>query len=239
MSETATTPPENAQDQRDAQGRFKVGNGGGPGNPFARQVAALRKALLAAVTPDDIAAILQALLDQAKKGNVQAAKLVLSYTVGKPERVADPDRIDAHEWALQKETAGMMQELSQVTQAPDPEVPLRAARVFRSLVGSIVEKQLLDAWMNPPPAPEIPELVMGRGYEPPIPNGLLDMLAQGQPKNPGSNGQPHGPEEVWVSRLAGAEPLTNGGSRKKKSGKRNDEQRTENREPRMNGRTGG
>ena len=66
MSETS----ENTTSPRDDQGRFKVGNGGGPGNPFARQVAALRKALLATVQPEDIAAIIQALLEQAKKGNV-------------------------------------------------------------------------------------------------------------------------------------------------------------------------
>ena len=159
MTETS----EKTTSARDDQGRFKVGNGGGPGNPFARQVAALRQARLKAVSPEDIAAIVQALLEQAKKGNVQAAKLVLAYTVGKPDKVADPDRMDAHEWALQKETAGMMQEMPHVTQASEPEVPLRAARVLRPLVGSMVEKQLYDAWMNPPPPPaEVPELVMGR-----------------------------------------------------------------------------
>ena len=31
---------------RDASGRFTRGNKGGPGNPFARQVGQLRKALL-------------------------------------------------------------------------------------------------------------------------------------------------------------------------------------------------
>ena len=169
-----------------------------------------------AVSPDDIAAIVQALLEQAKKGNVQAAKLVLAYTVGKPDKVADPDRMDAHEWAVLKETAGMMQEMAHVTQAPEPEVPLRAARVLHPLVGSIVEKQLHEAWMNPPPPPEVPELVMGRGYVPPTPNGLLDAIGMGSESR---NGHPQGAEEVWVSRLAQAEPSTNGSSRKKKEKK--------------------
>ena len=35
---------------RDVQGRFRPGNPGGPGNPFARKVAALRKALLDSVS---------------------------------------------------------------------------------------------------------------------------------------------------------------------------------------------
>jgi len=37
---------------RDSADRFTKGNKGGPGNPFARQVAALRSALLSAITPD-------------------------------------------------------------------------------------------------------------------------------------------------------------------------------------------
>ena len=214
---TATAPQQTTESTpRDDQGRFKVGNAGGPGTPFARQVAALRKALLATVQPEDIAAIVQALLEQAKKGNVQAAKLVLAYTVGKPEKAADPDRLDAHEWYVQKETAGMMQELAQVTQAPDPEVALRAARVLRPLVGSIVEKQLHEAWMNPPPPPEVPELVMGRGYVPPTPNGLLDAIGMGGARR---NGHPHNAEEVWVSRLAQAAPSANGKKKKAKAKK--------------------
>ena len=48
-----------AQDRRDARGRFARGNGGGPGNPFARQSAALRQALLNAVTPQDLYPALQ------------------------------------------------------------------------------------------------------------------------------------------------------------------------------------
>ena len=77
----------------------------------------------------------------------------------------------------------MMQEMAHVTQAPEPEVPLRAARVLRPLVGSMVEKQLYEAWTNPPPPPEVPELVMGRGYVPPTSarrrGGLGEPAGQG------------------------------------------------------------
>src|SRR5439155_3124311 len=38
---------------RDANGRFVKGNPGGPGNPFARKVATLRRALIDFVTGDD------------------------------------------------------------------------------------------------------------------------------------------------------------------------------------------
>src|SRR5437660_2256427 len=48
-SNHSTTEP---QPIRDALGRFTKGNPGGPGNPFARKVAALRMALINFVTVD-------------------------------------------------------------------------------------------------------------------------------------------------------------------------------------------
>src|SRR5687768_3106426 len=60
---------------RDAQGRFAAGNRGGPGNPFARQVAALRSTLIGCVTHEDIMAVAYTLLERAKAGDVAAAKL--------------------------------------------------------------------------------------------------------------------------------------------------------------------
>jgi hypothetical protein len=68
----------------DEHGYFAAGNRGGPGNPCCRQVAALRAGLLAAVTQQDIQDVIAALLVQAQKGNVAAARLFLAYTIGKP-----------------------------------------------------------------------------------------------------------------------------------------------------------
>jgi hypothetical protein len=90
--------PPAADGGRDAHGRFGKGNAGGPGNPFARQVAALRRALLATVTEEDLEAVARALVRQAKEGNLAAAKLLLSYTLGKPAAPVDPDTLDQQEW---------------------------------------------------------------------------------------------------------------------------------------------
>jgi hypothetical protein len=87
----------NANPDRDAQGRFKTGNRGGPGNPFARKTAALRSALINAVTEKDMADIAAALLDRARQGDVAACKLVFSYTLGKPGPMTDPDTLDQQE----------------------------------------------------------------------------------------------------------------------------------------------
>jgi hypothetical protein len=83
---------------RDVYGRFKTGNPGGPGNPFARKCAALRKALLDAVTEDDIMDMTRVLVLLGKTGDKEAIKLLWQYAVGKPLPAKDPDRMDIEEW---------------------------------------------------------------------------------------------------------------------------------------------
>jgi hypothetical protein len=69
---------------RDAGGRFLKGCPGGPGNPFVRQIALLKSALYEALTAEEIAAVVQAMLEKARGGDVAAARLILGYAVGKP-----------------------------------------------------------------------------------------------------------------------------------------------------------
>jgi hypothetical protein len=92
-------PPENGGG-RDARGRFAPGNAGGPGNPFARRTAELRREFLAEATGEDLRAVCRALLERAKEGDVAAAKLAMSYLVGKPEKAVDPDTLDEQEWHI-------------------------------------------------------------------------------------------------------------------------------------------
>jgi len=85
-------------DKREANGRFAKGNKGGPGNPFARQVAALRQTLLNRTTPKDFEKIADELIKKAKTGDVAAIKLLFQYTLGKPAPSPDPDHLDVDEW---------------------------------------------------------------------------------------------------------------------------------------------
>ena len=102
-------PPPNAKHgragSRDAGGRFAKGNPGGPGNPYARRVARLRSLMLEAVSDDDLKAIVAALVQQAKAGDLAAAREVLNRCTGKPGYIeqADPDRVDLHESELQRQ----------------------------------------------------------------------------------------------------------------------------------------
>lgn len=76
-------PSTNGVNGRDLAGRFLPGNRGGPGNPLAKRVAALRGAMLDAVSEEDIRAIVGKLVELAKAGNVPAAKEVLDRCVGR------------------------------------------------------------------------------------------------------------------------------------------------------------
>jgi len=96
-------PTANGSNGRKPNGQFAKGNPGGPGNPFARRTARLRATLLDAVGEDGLSEIIQELVSAAKGGDVQAAKLVLSYTLGKPVDAIHPDSLDVHEQELQRQ----------------------------------------------------------------------------------------------------------------------------------------
>ena len=69
---------------RDGQGRFIKGNKAGRGRPIGSRVDALRRSLIEAVTVEDIKTIIQAVIRQAKSGDLNAAKLVFSQVLGNP-----------------------------------------------------------------------------------------------------------------------------------------------------------
>lgn len=79
---------------RDKRGRFTEGNPGGPGNPNARQAAALRSTIREAVTPEDMAEVMRVLLDKAKAGELAAIRELLDRTIGKPTESELADRLD-------------------------------------------------------------------------------------------------------------------------------------------------
>jgi hypothetical protein len=79
---TALAPAPNGH--REASGRFLKGNPGGPGNPYVKQVAALKASLYEALTPADIRAVMAKMRDEALAGSVAAARLLLEYSIGRP-----------------------------------------------------------------------------------------------------------------------------------------------------------
>ena len=73
--------------ERGEDGRFLTGNAGGPGNPYARKVAALRGSLINAVTHEDIDAIIHSQVEKAKQGDTVAAKFIVERILGRPQTI--------------------------------------------------------------------------------------------------------------------------------------------------------
>jgi folylpolyglutamate synthase/dihydropteroate synthase len=94
---------------RTNNGRFTKGNPGGPGNPHNAAISRLRKALHAAVTEEDIQAVITVLVEKAKEGNLAAIRELLDRAIGKPTDASVAERLDELEalaTALQEQHLG-------------------------------------------------------------------------------------------------------------------------------------
>src|SRR5687768_17027406 len=90
-------PSPTGSNGRGEGGRFGTGNKYARGNPHARRVARLRAELLRAVTPADLRDVVLALLNQAKAGDVAAAKELLQRLLGPPVELDLPERLETLE----------------------------------------------------------------------------------------------------------------------------------------------
>jgi hypothetical protein len=127
---------------RDPHGRFTQANPGGPGNPFGRKVAALRTALIASVTEQDVQNVMAAMSAQAVKGNVAAARLYLAYSAGKPAEAVNPDRVDIEEWQLAQESVARPDEVKHTFENVPIEVVTDLARAALPAIGDGFAEQL-------------------------------------------------------------------------------------------------
>src|SRR5271166_6331543 len=110
---TADQPDAKKDKDRSAGGQFLPGNPGGPGNPFARNVASLRAAFLRRLTPEHIEEIAGILHEKARSGDLAAIRLLLAYSIGKPAPTVNPDRLDIQEWQIAQETSVQPSELKE------------------------------------------------------------------------------------------------------------------------------
>jgi hypothetical protein len=100
---------------RDGKGRFAKGNKYGPGNPFARQTAALRSALLRQLTEEQIEQVAALLLQKALEGDLAAIRLVLLYAIGKPTPAVNPDDLDREEFEYHRADRVTPEEMERLT----------------------------------------------------------------------------------------------------------------------------
>jgi hypothetical protein len=137
-----TTVPEAAVPKSDRQpsGQFAAGNRGGPGNPFARQVAELRQAILDRLTVETTGAIADALIVRAKAGDVAAARLLFQYGLGKPARAVEPDRVEIDEHHLRQESTVPLTDMAQ----PYGHVSVERVNDLAGTLRPIMDQQMLE-----------------------------------------------------------------------------------------------
>jgi hypothetical protein len=120
-------------------GHFLPGNKLGKGNPHYRKLAAARSAFLEVVGPAQVKQLAADLLRRALDGDLDAARLVLAYGVGRPGPAADPDAQDADE--LRRLLARPLE--AQVTLAALAVEPARALEFLAVIAQSKRGKPLL------------------------------------------------------------------------------------------------
>ena len=93
---TETLP---ADGDRLPDGRFAPGNqcAVGRGRPSGSKVAELRAALLDAVSPAELQAVISSLVRRARSGDVRSAELLLKYCLGQPKQHIDLAVADGRE----------------------------------------------------------------------------------------------------------------------------------------------
>jgi hypothetical protein len=128
-------PPLQADTGRAADGRFARGNPGGPGNPYYRRQAELKRQMLAHVSDVDVMSVMRVLLGLARSGDLAAIKLFLEYTVGKPSKEVDPDKEELHEWQLQQQTPRLQEVLEVMTHGIETPTANQVTRDMIPIVG--------------------------------------------------------------------------------------------------------
>jgi hypothetical protein len=148
MSTATTDRPEQQappKPQRNAKGRFIRNNDGGPGNPFGRRVAELRKVLLRSATEENVERLATMLMEKAFAGDLAAAKLLLLYWIGKPKEVAEPDRVDVEEWELARQTV-VRPDVAQETFAS---LPITIGIASLPGIAEVREREFKDMLLHP------------------------------------------------------------------------------------------
>ena len=86
---TKRRPSPTGDNGRDANGRFGPNNTYGQGNPHAQQIQQLRAALLSAISPQDIEAVVKTLVTRALAGDVVAIRELLDRAIGKAQQTIE------------------------------------------------------------------------------------------------------------------------------------------------------
>jgi hypothetical protein len=128
-TEEQAASKKSASQGREANGKFAAGNPGGPGNPHARHCARMLEVFRSAVSVEAFTNIVCKLIEKAEAGDTSAAKIIVTYVVGKPLPAPHPDSIDRDEWDHYQKDAMNDKEMAVVMNALPTHVGNDIARV--------------------------------------------------------------------------------------------------------------
>lgn len=147
-------PAKNSSNGRAADGKFTAGNAGGPGNPHARHCARMLALLRTCVTDEDMVAIIRTLVEMAKEKDTSAAKILLSYKIGKPTEAPNPDLIDRDEWEHYQHDTINLQQMQQVLGSLPTRVGNDIARTALPIITEARTRHLAAQLSKGCPVPE-------------------------------------------------------------------------------------
>jgi hypothetical protein len=214
MSSTFSPEAVPSTTARETSGRFAKNNLGGPGNPFARQTAALRAYLINHVTERDLQDILDILLLNAKGGHLPTIKFLFAYVLGKPKPVVEPDLLDLQEMQLLQQGAVPTAALETLCRQLPLDLQVQLTRFTQADNAAAAVQPALH---NAPAAASPPQT--------PPPSARSTNSDNGEPRRPAAVGAPSTNGDNGVSEVA----------RREKSPSTNEEMRRPPRPPQLAG----
>jgi hypothetical protein len=110
--------------------------------------------MLEVVTEEEILAVATRLLEMSKEGNLAAARLLLSYTIGKPSPSVNPDTLDLAEWHLFDQESVDPEAVISLNQRFPLATVCHLLRCMTPVRSHFLTEEFRQAAHNPPPAPE-------------------------------------------------------------------------------------
>jgi hypothetical protein len=184
----------------------------------------LRKALAECVSEEDIMDLGRSLYLAARNGDCVAAKLLLSYVIGKPAAPADPDTLEAHEWGVFKALPVNEQDVSALLGGLQAKLANQLARDALPLL-EVEHAKLMAETFRTGKVPPLPQQTPPQEANPDRPangaNGPNGSNGRTPPNNP-SNRRPkesNGVNGPRAAEEARGRPQTgsNGKAKKKRS----------------------
>ncbi len=204
LTEEPAATQEKPKSGRTPQGQFAKGNAGGPGNPHARHCARMLEIFRNAISEEHFIRVVLKLLEKAEAGDTSAAKIIVTYVVGKPLPAPHPDSIDRDEWDHFQKDAMNQRELAVVMNSLPTQVGNDVVRVALPIMTDARTRDLAKQLLKGCPGVKRGERTGARDEEK---EEVTEPLANGDSSEPDA-----APTTLHTPLVTIYDPLANGDS---------------------------